>query len=264
MQRAMTAPPISRTVRAPTDEERALGGPRAVLGIAAAAIRIPAWLAAAPGGAQARSHERRFFARLLRGCGVDAVVEGVPAPAPGTLTVANHVSWADIPLLASVLGTGFVAKSEIAGWPLIGRFARRLGCVFVARERRGDVGDQAGEIAARLAERGIVLFPEGTTGDGATLLPFRTSLFVTARAARRVQPVAILYRAADGGVLPRERLAEIAWGDEGLLDSAARFVRRRRHARLVFLPPIEGAILSDRKALSAAARAAIERAMARG
>lgn len=251
-------------MNATTKDVRQFGATRALLATLTAAAAIPVWLACPPRSPGARRIERRFFTRLLRGAGISVESRGSPAPASGTLYVVNHISWADILVLATRIEADFVAKADVAGWPLIGLLARRMGPIFVAREQRGAAAAQADAVRARLAGGGgVILFPEGTTSDGSGLLPFRTSLFAATQAARRIQPVALAYVAADGSPLSPERLAEISWvGGEALLPHAARLVRRPTRAVLTFLDPLDPSSFADRKMLAEAARSAIAAAYA--
>ena len=112
-----------------------------------------------------------------------------------TLFVANHVSWLDIPCLNATLAADFVAKDEVARWPLIGAMARRAGTMFL---RRGDrfateaVRDQMTWLLKR--GRSVVLFPEGTTTDGRTVRRFHSRLYQAAlRTHAQVQAVAVSY-----------------------------------------------------------------------
>ena len=94
------------------------------------------------------------------------------------LIVANHVSYLDIVALSSVARCAFVAKREVAGWPLFGLYAKLGATIFVDRERRGAVAEVAGQMRTLLdAGIPVVLFPEGTSSDGSAVLPFRSSLF---------------------------------------------------------------------------------------
>ena len=124
-------------------------------------------------------------------------VSGVPAAAGPTLFVANHVSYLDIVVLGSLVDAGFVAKAEVAKWPLIGQIARIGRTVFVER-RSGRSAGQREAIAARLAAGdSLILFAEGTSSDGGRVLPFKSALFAAAEArpgaAIKVQPVTIAY-----------------------------------------------------------------------
>jgi 1-acyl-sn-glycerol-3-phosphate acyltransferase len=212
-----------------------------------------------PGTAAAAALHRCFFDRVLRAFGITVEVRGTPSVEPGTLFVANHISWADIPVLGAVIDAYFVAKADIADWPLVGKGARRLGTLFIQRERRHGVSAQADAIRDRLAAgQSVILFPEGTTSDGTGLLPFRSSLFAAAGAARRIQPVALVYAAPDGGALPPERLAEIAWvGDEALLPNAATLATAPTRAISCFLTPLDPELFPDRKVLANHVREAI-------
>ncbi|MDH3196287.1 MAG: 1-acyl-sn-glycerol-3-phosphate acyltransferase, partial [Hyphomicrobiales bacterium] len=103
----------------------------------------------------------RFVLALM---GIKVTVHGAPAPERPLLLLSNHMSWLDIPVLASRTPLSFIAKKEVAGWPVIGWLAKLQRTVFVDRERRHRTGHVADQVAGRLA-RGdiIVLFAEGTS-----------------------------------------------------------------------------------------------------
>ncbi len=169
----------------------------------------------------------RILTRLL---GLTVRTRGDMAVARPLLIVANHVSWMDIHALASIGYLSFIAKAEVAGWPLFGTFARLQHTVFVERDARRKSANQASEIAARIAAGdAMVLFPEGTTGDGNKVLPFKSSLFgavsmVAAEAhedAVLLQPVAIVYTRLHGLPMGRIHRRLVSYvGEETLLDSA--------------------------------------------
>lgn len=175
----------------------------------------------------------RVLLRLLR---VRTEVVGTP-PSAGTptLILANHVSWLDIPVLAALMPLSFVAKSEVASWPLIGWLAKLQRCLFVERSRKASTAEVNREVANRLGGGdAIVLFPEGTTGDGIRLLPFRSSLVGAARSALtehtveeiRLQPVAIAYRRQRGLPLTRREMPAVAWyGDMDLAPHLSALIR---------------------------------------
>jgi 1-acyl-sn-glycerol-3-phosphate acyltransferase len=136
--------------------------------------------------------------RVLRVFGVQSVVTG-PIPARGLL-VANHLSYLDIVLLGALAPCVFVAKTEVKGWPVFGWFARLAGTIFVNRSRRRDAA-RANELI-RFALRGgalVVLFPEGTSSDGARVLPFKSSLLESVAGERvPVSVAALRYELPDG------------------------------------------------------------------
>lgn len=135
-----------------------------------------------PGG------RRRWAAGLLAALGVR--LETLPAElAPGTLVVANHVSWLDVFVLNALCPLDFVAKDELRRWPLLGRLLAREGTVFLRRGFNRRLPLVVREIGHRLARgESVACFPEGTTSDGRRLLPFRAALFESA--ARSGAPVA--------------------------------------------------------------------------
>lgn len=143
------------------------------------------------------------------------------------MLAANHASWLDILVLSSVADVAFIAKSEVRDWPIFGLFARMQKSVFIKREEKRKTGDQANEIAERMAGGEImVLFPEGTTSDGNRLLEVKSSLFGAAAMALtdapdsvvHVQPVAIAYTRIYGTAMGRYYRPIAAWpGDIELM-----------------------------------------------
>ncbi len=129
---------------------------------------------------------------------------GERSPVQPTLYIINHCSYLDIGVLGSLIGGCFVAKAEVAGWPLFGWLAKLQRTVFVDRQRRAGTAGQRDEIAGRLEDGdSLILFPEGTSSDGNRILPFKSALFSVAerRVAGRpvtVQPVTIAYVRLDG------------------------------------------------------------------
>lgn len=161
-----------------------------------------------------------FHRTLLSLFGVRVVERGQPPGEAPTLVVANHVSWLDIPVIGSLHPLSFIAKSEIEGWPVVGLFARLQRSVFIDRQRRKATAEVNDALAHRLVKGEIiVLFAEGTTGDGTRLLPFRSSLVGAAQTALMhdsvekvfLQPLAIRYTRRDGLPVTRRERPFIAW-----------------------------------------------------
>lgn len=138
---------------------------------------------------------QRWSARLLRILNIDARVDGRVATG-NVLLVANHVSWLDIFVLNAHHPVRFVAKSELARWPILSQLIRGAGTVFVERERRQDTRRVSADMARVMAGGDVVaIFPEGTTSDGREVLPFKSSLLQPIVDAQgHLQPVAIRYR----------------------------------------------------------------------
>jgi 1-acyl-sn-glycerol-3-phosphate acyltransferase len=120
----------------------------------------------------------------------------------GGLLVSNHLSYVDILVLASITPAIFVAKHEVKSWPVFGFFAKLAGTVFVDRERRTHVGKTTSEIETALNQGAlVVLFPEGTSSNGETVLPFKSSLLEpAARQTHALFASHIQYEIDDGEV----------------------------------------------------------------
>jgi len=138
--------------------------------------------------------------RVLRIFAAD--VESAGSVPSGGLLVCNHLSYLDILALASLTPAVFVAKREVKSWPVFGWFATLAGTVFVDRERRTHVGQVTDEIQAALNQGALViLFPEGTSSGGETVLPFKSSLLEPAtRQTHSLSAGLIRYELADGNV----------------------------------------------------------------
>lgn len=174
---------------------------------------------------------------------------------PGSLLVANHVSWLDIFVINAVLPSAFVSKEEVRHWPLIGWLAAANDTVFLRRGSRGHARLINREIADLLAAgKHVAVFPEGTTTDGTHLLHFHAALLQPALAAGRpVVPVALSYWEPDGS----RSLAPRYDGNISLGQCLRAILSRRRLvARLTAMPAL-GQNGEDRRQVAAAARAAI-------
>lgn len=211
------------------------------------------------GGRKVGDAALRWWARgLLRVFGMR--VEGIGAPLPGgTLYVANHVSWVDIVALHSQQMMGFIAKSEIRGWPLVGWLTTHADTIFLQRGNAHSLVDVMGEMAQRLrAGRAVAAFPEGGTRDGTALGTFHARIFTAAVAADApVQPVALCY----GAGCEAQRI--VAFGPRESF--VANFVRLLgeppRPARVCFLEPILHADHDGRRGIARLAHARIAAAM---
>ena len=196
----------------------------------------------------------RFLAIMGWIAGLRVRTEGTPRP--GALFLANHLSWLDILALAGVSRSIFVAHSGLTVHGGLKWLCDQNDTVFITRDRRGSVAGQVEQVRAALGKRPLTLFPEGTTDDGTALRPFRSSLLAAVEPLAGqvpIQPVALDYRDAAG----------IAWfdGEPGMVNVRKILARRRVELTIRFLAPLAGAALANRKAMTAAAQAAIAEAL---
>jgi 1-acyl-sn-glycerol-3-phosphate acyltransferase len=230
----------------------------AILLWTAIAIPIQAVLLWLPGSAKLLF--ARFYHRTLcRLIGLRLQVLGEAARGRPVLFVSNHSSWLDILVLGAVLEAAFVAKTEVGTWPLIRTVARLGRTVFVSRRRSGTRGE-ADAIRERLAAGdSLVLFPEGTTSDGARVLPFRSAFLSVAADARVVQPVSVVFDRLGGLPACRRDRPLFAWyGDTDIATHFWRLARRSSaRATVVLHEPLDPASFPDRKALTAACAAVV-------
>ena len=205
---------------------------------------------------------------ILRMLSIHVGVHGAPAAERPLLLVSNHSSWIDILALSSITPLKFIAKSEIAGWPLFGLFAKLQRSVFVNRSRRQATADVNREIAARLSEGDpVVLFGEGTSGDGNRVLPFRTALLGAMQQVLGehghgfLQPVSISYTRLHGIPLGRQHRSHAAWyGDISLLPHLVRVFRLGAiDVVMTFGTPVAVEASTDRKALALSLEQAVRR-----
>lgn len=174
------------------------------------------------------------------------------------LIASNHISWTDIVVMGSRFDVSFIAKSDIDGWPVIGWLCRLQRPVYIERGRKRKAGEQASVIAQRLAgRRPIVLFAEGSTGDGNMLLPFKSTLFgaagmaIAEGAAEKVyiQPVAVAYTRIQGIPMGRQHRTLVSWiGDSDLVPNLKALLQEGAiDVELHFGEPVEFSAGSSRK-----------------
>ncbi|MBB4304506.1 1-acyl-sn-glycerol-3-phosphate acyltransferase [Rhodobium orientis] len=232
-------------------------------------LAIPVqWLAVRTGSSLARRIPvawHRFVRTLL---GIRVRVTGRPSDERPLLITANHASWLDITVLSGLMPISFIAKAEVAGWPVFGLFAKLQRTVFVDRTRRAQTGVVATEIAGRLKDGdAMVLFPEGTSNNGNEVLPFRTALIGAARHAIDeeggttvwIQPLSIAYTRLHGVPLGRRYRPLVAW--YGGMDMAPHFLAVLKagplDVEITWGEPIGYDVDSDRKAIARTAEKAV-------
>ena len=206
---------------------------------------------------------RLYWAVFTRLLGLNVRVVGELASGTAerpVIFISNHSSWVDVPVVGGLLDGCFVAKGDVAGWPVISTIARLGRTVFVSRQR-GSIGRER-EAMQQVLERGdnLILFPEGTSSDGSRVLPFRSSFFTLAETRTHadparmplIQPVSVVYDRLGG--LPTGRASRPVFAWYGDMDIASHFWRLAQHVGLrvtiVLHTPLEPARFANRKALS--------------
>lgn len=196
-----------------------------------------------------------FLGIAARACGARVTVVGTPLHRD-VFFIANHISWIDILAMGGASGTAFVAKAELDEAPLVGWLCRMNRTVFVKREDKLNVAEQINQLRDALADNwSVTVFPEGTTTDGQSLLPFKTSMLKVLEPPPPgvlVQPVHLDYGAV---------AEDIGWvGVESGANNALRILSRPGSFRLVmtFLEPFSPADFPGRKLIAAESRRRIE------
>jgi 1-acyl-sn-glycerol-3-phosphate acyltransferase len=208
----------------------------------------------------------RLWSRsMVRALKVRVEVTGTP-PTPPFFLVSNHLSYLDVVVYGSQVPCVFVARGDLADWPVAGRLSRSAGTVYIDRGRKRDIPRVLGRIDEVLADgAGVIVFPEGTSSAGEHVLPFRASLLdIPARDATPVSWSAISYRPVPGAPPPHRTVcwwggmpfgshalallalpeirAVIAWGDAPIADRDRKALAQRLHSAVDrrFRPVVSG------------------------
>ena len=202
---------------------------------------------------QKRSIIQWWCGGLLRAFHIKVVTFGnlPPANTQGVMFVANHISWADIHALNSLIALRFVAKSDIQRWPIFGYLVTKANTLFIDRSKRQQAGSIVESVSESLkAGDNLCYFPEGTTSEGTQILPFKSSVLQAAiNANTQIWPVAIRYINADGSIN-----TEMAYAGNTSMIESMKMVIAQKNAlvELHFLPPIQ-TTGNDRRTLTDAA-----------
>jgi len=204
------------------------------------------------------SFPKLYHSGVLRVFGIKITSVGSMQSSHPTLFICNHISYLDIFVLGAVINGAFVAKAEVAKWPVAGYMAKLQRTVFIERQRRSRTGEQRNLLQSRLEDGdNIILFPEGTSFDGARVLPFKSALFAAAEqkigdSSIKVQPVSIAYTTMDGLPLTRAQRPSVAWyGDMSLLPHILNFLKASKtEVTLKFHTPVSMDEFKNRRQLS--------------
>lgn len=219
----------------------------AVMFLLSVAIRMRWGNFARVDAAEQHDRMRRWSAGLLRCLGIRLEVDGTPRPG-AKLVVANHVSWLDIMAINAVAPSRFVSKAEVGRWPVVGAMVTLAGTLYIERARPRDAKRVLELLANTLREgRTAAVFPEGTTTEGHSVMPFHANLLqAVIDADVPVQPIALRYRDATHAVSPAASYA----GDKTLPRSVWQVVTAQGLAVKVRVLPSERVTHSDRRALA--------------
>ncbi len=231
-------------------------GARLFVFLAVTLICMPFYRFSRTPGTQRRVAEIWFRSvRII--VGLDLHASGQAYRDGPVLYVANHVSYLDIIVLGMMVDAVFVAKHDVADWPLFGRLARMRQCIFVTRKAAHVRGEVEMIRCALESGRNVILFPEGTTGCGGKLLPFKSALLaaVDGLPQVRIQPISIAYPDLVRGGADES----LAWyGEMAMLPHLWSVLGRgNAPARMHFHPALPAQDFPDRKALAGARRAYI-------
>jgi 1-acyl-sn-glycerol-3-phosphate acyltransferase len=209
-----------------------------------------------PGWGFIASNYYRALCALLR---IRVCVNGAPMQDRAVLYVSNHISWADILVIGSVAPVAFVAKREVASWPLVGITAKLQRTIFVDRTRRHQTGEAVADIVDRLKNGvSVVLFAEGTSSDGNRVLPFRSALLGAVEEASAhadkifIQPMSISYTGLHGIPMGRQHRPLVAWyGDLDFLPHIKAFIEQGAVDAVVsYGEAVPADLVADRKVMT--------------
>ena len=199
-----------------------------------------------------KRHIQRWSKRLLKIFGVQLQVHHADLLSPSSyLLAANHVSWLDIHAINAFKPARFVAKSEVASWPIFGWMAKQLGTVFIRRDSSRHARQVVDDIAAILKTQSICIFPEGTSTIGKNVQTFKPNLFEAA-ALSEVPVCALAIAYFDRSTGEHSEVPAFV-GDMGLIGSMASILKNRRlRVELTIFAPAKATpgLPIDRKVLA--------------
>ncbi len=205
----------------------------------------------------------RFYLSSWRKCiGHQLIIKGTLSKAKQTLFVSNHCSYVDILVLGTFIPARFVAKLEVAKWPIMGWLATHQGTIYIDRSRNAI--SEGTDKLMEFIDKGesLILFPEGTTSDGCRILPFGSSFFdVAIKKNVVVQPITITYAGWDRLPMPRFMRKICGWFSPDIdLLSHLWFIAQLGTVQVIVTlhPPLNASDFSSRKELSLASFLAVQ------
>jgi 1-acyl-sn-glycerol-3-phosphate acyltransferase len=205
----------------------------------------------------------RFYLSTWRQCiGHQLIVKGELSKTKPTLFIANHSTYVDILVLGTFIPARFVAKQEVAKWPIMGWLATNQGTIYINRDRNAIA--EGTEKLTEFLDKGesLILFPEGTTSDGCRILPFGSSFFdVAIKKNLDIQPITVTYAGWDRLPMPRYMRKLCGWfsPDVDLLSHLWSLAQWGTVQVVVDLhPPLKAQDFSSRKELAQASFQAVQ------
>lgn len=186
-------------------------------------------------------------------------ITGTPAHGKQLIYMSNHVSYLDIPVIGSVLPASFVAKKDVASWPVFGFLSRLQQTAFISRSREDAKKEKNALDNMIKAQKSLIIFPEGTSTDGKEVLPFKSSLFAIALPPDSqpidIQPITLKITSVNDLEPNNQDIRDLyAWHnnmDTPLDEHLWRFAKSKgAHIRLHFHEVIESKHFSNRKTLA--------------
>ena len=192
---------------------------------------------------------------------VKIIVSGEPYKDSQTIYFSNHISYLDIPVIGSILKASFVAKRDVASWPVFGFLSKLQQTAFISRDRK-DIAKEKYALDTMLESgKSLIIFPEGTSTDGQSVLPFKSSLFSIAMRDGleniSVQPITLKMKLINNKPAKTQDDRDLySWHinmDTPLGEHLWRFAKNKgAHISLEFHPVLKANDFSDRKTLAKA------------
>ena len=186
------------------------------------------------------SRYSRFALKRLR---ISVETSGIEPTGENFLVVSNHLSYVDLMVIAAVMPSVFVTSIDMGEVFFLGTMAEIGGSVFIERRHRERIEADIQQLASRLEDGfDVVLFPEGTSSSGESVLPFKRSLFAAAiRTGKKIRPLTLSYPKIDGEDFNRDNRDSVCW--YGKMSFLPHFLRllacRSIEAEVRFHPPVE-------------------------
>ena len=201
---------------------------------------------------------------VCRILGLKVVVEGAPCTDRQVIFISNHLSYLDIPVIGSTLKASFVAKGEVAKWPVFGFLSTLQQTAFISRSRT-TLGNDKNNLETMLKDgRSMIIFPEGTSTDGRSVVPFKSSLFSIALADDGtdiwLQPMTISIVSVNGKNPEDQSVRDLyAWhGDMDLAPHLSAFGKiSGATIKMTFHEPVRARAVNDRKLLAQSCHEAV-------